>query len=74
MTALKKKNPPKEKTKQEEPKDPNYREYSLFSNMLYIMKGMFGAQKPLLFFIPLGIAAEVANTYLPSFALRASHQ
>ena len=70
-TVQNKKDPIKKKPKEEEPKDPNYREYSLFSNMLYIIKGMFGTQKPLLFFIPLGIAAEVANTYLPSFALRA---
>lgn len=51
-------------------KDPNKKEYSLFSNMAYIMGGTFRHQKILLFILPLQIITSVAGTYLPSFALR----
>ena len=52
-------------------KDPNQKEYSLFSNMAYIMGGTFRHQKVLLIALPLKIITSVMATYLPSFALRA---
>lgn len=62
----------KKKSSQSDPqKDPNQKEYSLFSNMAYIMGGTFRYQKVLLIVLPLNIIASVMATYLPSFALRA---
>lgn len=53
------------------PKDPLRKEYSTLQNMVYIMKGTFRYQKPLLFFFPAAILMSVINSYLPTFALSA---
>lgn len=65
MEKKKKKNGP------QEDKDPNQKEYSLFANMVYIMKGTFRFQKPLAGFLLFLVITRVANTYLPTFALSA---
>lgn len=63
---------PRRKSKEpQEEKDPNRKEYSLFGNMAYVMKGAFHFQKPLAFFLLLGVVTNVAGTYLPTFALSA---
>lgn len=51
------------------PKDPLRKEYSTLQNMVYIIKGTFRYQKPLLFFFPAAILMSVINSYLPTFAL-----
>lgn len=63
---------PRRKSKEpQEEKDPNQKEYSLFGNMAYVMKGAFRFQKPLAFFLLFGVITNVAGTYLPTFALSA---
>lgn len=59
------------KLKDQEPKDPNQKEYSLIGNMIYIMKGTFRFQRPLMLFLLISILANVALSYLPTFALSA---
>lgn len=61
----------KKKDGAEVEKDPNQKEYSLISNMVYILKGTFRFQKPLAFFLFLAVLNNVINTYLPTFALSA---
>lgn len=61
----------KKKDGAEAEKDPNQKEYSLISNMVYILKGTFRFQKPLAFFLFLAVLNNVINTYLPTFALSA---
>lgn len=61
----------KKKGKAEAEKDPNQKEYSLLSNMVYILKGTFQFQKPLAVFLFLAVLNSVVNTYLPTFALSA---
>lgn len=61
----------KKKDGAEAEKDPNQKEYSLISNMVYILKGTFRFQKPLAFFLFLAVLNKVINTYLPTFALSA---
>ncbi len=61
----------KMKNTEEKEKDPNQKEYSLLSNMAYIMKGTFRFQKPLVWFLLFAVLMSVANTYLPTFALSA---
>ncbi|MBQ9119835.1 MAG: ABC transporter ATP-binding protein [Lachnospiraceae bacterium] len=59
------------KKKEEETKDPLAKNYSVLQNMVYIMRGTFAVQKPLLFFFPAAILMSVINSYLPTFALSA---
>lgn len=61
----------KKKDGAEAEKDPNQKEYSLISNMAYILKGTFRFQKPLAIFLLLAVFNNVINTYLPTFALSA---
>lgn len=61
----------KKKDGAEAEKDPNQKEYSLISNMAYILKGTFRFQKPLAVFLLLTVFNNVINTYLPTFALSA---
>lgn len=61
----------KRKDEAETEKDPNQKEYSLLSNMMYILKGTFQFQKPLAIFLFFAVLTSVVNTYLPSFALSA---
>lgn len=59
------------KKKAEAEKDPNQKEYSLLSNMVYILREGFRFQKPLAFFVFLAVLTNVVSTYLPTFALSA---
>ena len=60
----------RKKSQPDPQKDPNQKEYSLFSNIVYIMSGTFRYQKVLLVLLPFSVITSVLATYLPSFALR----
>lgn len=62
----------KKQEKNPQEKDPNQKEYSLLSNMIYVMKGCFSFQRPLIIFLVVLVLTSVAFTYLPTFALSAA--
>ncbi|MDE7325700.1 MAG: ABC transporter ATP-binding protein/permease [Lachnospiraceae bacterium] len=61
----------KNKAGTEAEKDPNQKEYSLLSNMVYVLKGTFRFQKSFVFFMGFVVLTSVVSTYLPTFALSA---
>ena len=74
MEEKERKKRPRRRGKQPEPqeeRDPNQKEYSVLSNMAYIMKGAFRFQRPLIGFMLFYVLTSVVGTYLPTFALSA---
>ena len=68
---MKEKEKKKNGTEAEKEKDPNQKEFSLLSNMVYVLKGTLRFQKLLAFFLVFSVLSRAAATYLPTFALSA---